>query len=166
MGTTEAPNMASPISPTVHKIPPTRDYQGGTDQQHSLCQTISNAMFRRLWIWYRGIQWKWTSMAMEDPRCMAWETHVEPPRITNVSSEHLHEHTSIGTGETHPGICRQLKRTGLDAQIILWSSERRIPRYSSTLAWMDICQSRDIPKLTTHQRNRKHHRGFPLKEFP
>ena len=28
MGTTEAPTMASPISPAVDKIPPTHDYQG------------------------------------------------------------------------------------------------------------------------------------------
>ena len=48
MGTTEAPTMASPISSTVYEIPPTRDYQGGPDQKHSLCQTISNAMVRRL----------------------------------------------------------------------------------------------------------------------
>ena len=27
-------------------------------------------------------------------------------------------------------------------------------------------QSQDIPILTTHQRNRKHHRRFPLKGFP
>ena len=48
MGTTEAPTMESPRSPTVDKIPPTHDYQGFPDQQHSLFQTISNAMFRRL----------------------------------------------------------------------------------------------------------------------
>ena len=48
MGTTEAPTMASPISLTVDKIPPTGHYQGGTNQQHSLCQTISNAMVRHL----------------------------------------------------------------------------------------------------------------------
>ena len=44
MGTKKAPTMASPRSPTVDKIPPTRDYQGGPDQQHFLCQTISNAL--------------------------------------------------------------------------------------------------------------------------
>ena len=48
MGTTEAPTMASPRSPTMDKITPTRDYQGGPDQKHSICQTISNAMVRRL----------------------------------------------------------------------------------------------------------------------
>ena len=40
--------MAWPRSPTVDEIPPTRDYQGGPYQQHRLCQTISNAMVRRL----------------------------------------------------------------------------------------------------------------------
>ena len=48
MGTTEAPTMASPRSPNVDDIPPTCCYQGGPDQQHSLCQTISNGMVRRL----------------------------------------------------------------------------------------------------------------------
>ena len=48
MGTTEAPTMALPRSPTVDKVLPTRDYQRGPEQQHSLCQTISNAMVRRL----------------------------------------------------------------------------------------------------------------------
>ena len=166
MGTTEAPTMASPRSPTVDKIHPTRDYQGGTDQQHSLCQTISNAMVRRLWIWHRGIQWKWPSMAMKNPWCMAWKTHVEPPRITSVSRDHLHDHPSIMTGVIHHGIHIQLKRTVLDAQSIFWSSERRIPRCSSTMDRMDARQSRDIPILTTHQSNRKHHRVFPLKGFP
>ena len=166
MGTTEAPTMALPRSPTVDEIPPACDYQGGPNQQHSLCQTISNALVRRLWIWHRGIQWKWPIMAMENTRCMAWETHVEPPIIPSVSSDHLHNHTSIGTGVTHPGIHRQFKRTRLDAQSIIWSSERIIPRCSSALAWMDTCQSREIRILTTHQRNRKHHRGFPLKVFP
>ena len=56
---------------------------------------------------------------MENPRCMAWETHIEPPRIPSVSSDPLNDHNSIGTGVTHPGIYRQFKRTGLDAQIIL-----------------------------------------------
>ena len=35
MGTTEAPTLASPRSPTVDKIPQTCDYQRGSDQQHS-----------------------------------------------------------------------------------------------------------------------------------
>ena len=166
MGTTEAPTMASPRSPTVDKIPPTRDYQGGTDQQHSLCQTISNTMVQRLLIWHRGIKWKWPSMVMENTWCMAWETHVEPPRITNVSSDHLNDHPSIGTGVTYPGIHRQFKRTRLDAQSIIWPSEHRIPRCISTLDWMDTRQSREIPILTTHQRNIKHHPGLPLKGFP
>ena len=48
MGNTEAPNMALPRSPTVDEIPPTCDYQGGPDKQHSLCQTISNAMIQHL----------------------------------------------------------------------------------------------------------------------
>ena len=55
VGTTEAPTMASPISSTVDEITPTCHYQGGTNQQHSLCQTISNDMVRRLWIWHRGV---------------------------------------------------------------------------------------------------------------
>ena len=57
------------------------------------------------------------------------------------------------TGVTHPGIHRQLKRTGLDAQSILCSSERRIPRCSSTMARMNARYSRDIPILTTNQSN-------------
>ena len=118
MGTTEAPTMASPISPTVDKIPQTRDYQRGPDQQHSFCQTISNAMVRRPWIWHRRIQWKWPSMAMENPWCMAWKTYVEPPRIPIVSSDHLHDHPSIGSVFTHLGINIQLSRTGMDAQSI------------------------------------------------
>ena len=166
MGTTEAQTMASPRYPTVDEIPPTCDYQGGPNQQHSLCQTIINAMVRRLWIWHRGIHLKWPSMEMENPRSMAWETHVEPPRIPSVISDHLHDHPSIGTGVTHPGIHRQFKRTGLDAQSIFWSSERKIPRCSSTMAWMDTRQSQDIPILATHQSNRNNHSRFPLKGFP
>ena len=166
MGTTEAPAIELQISPTVDEIPPTCNYQGGPNQQHSLCQTIINAMVRRLWIWHRGIQWKWPSMVIENPWCMALETHVKPPRIPSVTSDHLHDHPLIGTGVTHPGIHRQFKRTGLDAKSILWSSKRRIPHCSSTLPWMDTRQSRDISILTTHQSNRKHHFGFPLKGFP
>ena len=48
MGTATAPTMASPISPIVDEIPPTCHHQGGPNQQHSLCQTISNAISRRL----------------------------------------------------------------------------------------------------------------------
>ena len=48
MGTTEAQTMASSRYPTVDKIPPTRDYQGGPDKKHIICQTISNDMVRRL----------------------------------------------------------------------------------------------------------------------
>ena len=48
MGTTEAPAMESPRSTTVDKILPKRDYHRGPNQQHSFCQTISNAMVRRL----------------------------------------------------------------------------------------------------------------------
>ena len=140
IGTTEAPNMASPRSPTVDKIPQTCDYQRGPDQQHIFCQTISNAMVRRLWIWHRGIKWKWPSMAMENLWCIAWKTYVEPPRISSVSSDHLHDHPSIESGFTHPGIHRQLKRTGLDAQSIFRSSERRILRFSRTMARMYACQ--------------------------
>ena len=151
MGTTEAPTIAPPRSSTVDEILPTCDYQGGPNQQNSLCQTISNAMVRRLWIWHRGIQWKWPSTAMEYPRCMAWETHVEHPRIPSISSDHLHDHPSIGTGVAHPGIHRQFKRTGLDEQSILLPSERRILWCSITLAQMYTRQSRYIPILTTHQ---------------
>ena len=48
MGNTGAPTTASPRSPTVDKITPTCDYQGGPDQQYSICQTISKDMVRRL----------------------------------------------------------------------------------------------------------------------
>ena len=58
-------------------------------------------------------------MAMENPYSMAWETHVEPPRIPSVSSDHLHDYPEIGTGVTHIGIHIQFKRTGMDAQSIL-----------------------------------------------
>ena len=50
---------------------------------------------------------------------MAWETHVEPPRMPIVSSDHLHDHPENGTGVTHIGIHRQFKRTWLDTQGIL-----------------------------------------------
>ena len=137
MKTTEAPTMALKRSPTADKILSTRDHQGVPDQQHSLCQTISNAMFRRLLIWHRGIQWKLPSMMRENPWSMEWKNYVEPPRITSVSSDHIHDHPSIGTWVTHPGIHRQLKRTGIDAQSIFWSIERIIPQCSSRMAWMD-----------------------------
>ena len=58
-------------------------------------------------------------MAMENTLSVAWETHVEPPIIPIVSSDHLHDHPAIGTGVTHPGILRQFKCIGEDAQIIL-----------------------------------------------
>ena len=119
--------------------------KGVPNQQHSLCQTISNAMVWRLWIWNRGVQWKWPRMELENTLCMAWETHVEPPIIPSVRSDHLHEHPSIGTGFTHPGIKWQFKHAGMDAQSNIWSIERRISQCSSTLAWMDTRQSRDIP---------------------
>ena len=48
MGTTEAPTIASPRSPTVDEIPPTGDYQVVPYQEHSLCQTKSNAMILRV----------------------------------------------------------------------------------------------------------------------
>ena len=165
MGTTEAPAMASPRSTTLDEINRTCNYLGSTNQQHSLCQTISNTMVLRLWIWHRGIQWKWPSMVIENPCSMAWETHVEPPRIPSVRSDHIYEHLAIGTGVTHPGIHRQYKHTGIDAQIILWFIELRIPRRNSTLSWMDTSQSWDIPILTTNQSSRKNHCGFPLKGF-
>ena len=48
MGTTEDPTMAAPRYPTVDEITPTFHHQGGPNQQHGLCQTISNAIVRRL----------------------------------------------------------------------------------------------------------------------
>ena len=119
MGTTDAPTMASPRYPTVDEITPIFNYQGGPNQQHSLCQTTSNAMVRRLLIWHRGKQKKWPSMVMENPCRMAWETHVEPVRIPSVSSDHLHYHPEIGTEVTHPCIHRQFKSTGMNSQSIL-----------------------------------------------
>ena len=44
MGTTIAPTMASTRSTTVDEINSICHHQGGPNQQHSLCQTISNAM--------------------------------------------------------------------------------------------------------------------------
>ena len=34
-------------------------------------------------------------MAMENYFSVAWETQVEPPRITSISSEHVHDHQHI-----------------------------------------------------------------------
>ena len=48
MGTTTAPSMQYTRSLIVDEIPPTFQYQGGPNQQQSLCQIISNAMVRRL----------------------------------------------------------------------------------------------------------------------
>ena len=62
---------------------------------------------------------KWPSMEMYNPCSMAWETHVEPPRIPSISSDHIHDHPANGTGVPHLGIHIQFKRTVLDAQIIL-----------------------------------------------
>ena len=166
MGTTMDPTMSSTRSPTVDEIPLTCHHHGGPNQKHSLCQTMSNAMVRRLWIYHWGIQIQWTSMEMDNPLTMAWETHIEPPIIHSISSDHIYYHPANGKGVTHLSIHRQFQSTWLDAQSILWSSERIISRCSSTLAWMDTRQSQDIPILTTYQRNRKHHQGFPLKGFP
>ena len=85
---------------------------------------------------------------MENTWCMAWETHVEPPIIPSVSSDHLHEHLSIGTGVTHPGIHRQLKRTGLDSQSILWYSECKIPQCTRILQKGDINLYRKLRELS------------------
>ena len=51
-------------------------------------------------------------MSMENPFSVAWETHVGPPRIPSISSDHLHEHTENGTGVTHLGIHRHFQRIG------------------------------------------------------
>ena len=165
MGTATAPTMVSDRSPTMDETTPTCHHQGGPNKQHSLCQTISNAMVRNLWIWHWGLQWQWPSMAIDNSFSVAWETHVEPPRIPSISSDHLHDHPTNGTGVTHLCIRRQFQRTWMDAKDILRPSECIITQCSSTLAWMDTCQLRDIPILTTHQGNRKHHQGLPLTGF-
>ena len=41
MGTVTAPTMELTRSPTMDENPPTCHHQGGTNQQHSICQTIS-----------------------------------------------------------------------------------------------------------------------------
>ena len=105
---------------------PTCHHQGGPNQQRSLCQTISNAMVRRLLIWNWGLQQQWPSMAMYNSFSVAWENNVEPPRIPSISSDHLHNHPTNGTGVTHIGINRQFQRTWLDAQVILRPIELRI----------------------------------------
>ena len=48
MENTTAPNMALPISLNMDEIPPIFHHEGGPNQQHSLCQTISNAMVGHL----------------------------------------------------------------------------------------------------------------------
>ena len=48
MGSATSPTMASPRSPTMDEIPITCHHQGGPNPEHSLCQTISNNMDRRL----------------------------------------------------------------------------------------------------------------------
>ena len=96
---------------------------------------------------------------------MAWETHVEPPRIPSISSNRLHDHTTTGTWVTHIGINIQLQCTRIDTQSIIWPSERRITWCRSPLDWMYTRQEQDIPILTTYHGNRKHHHRFPLTEF-
>ena len=53
---------------------------------------------------------------MEIPCSMEWETHVEPPRIPSIRSDHLHDHPANGIGVIHLGIHRQFQRTWMDAQ--------------------------------------------------
>ena len=48
MGTATAPTMTSTRSPTMDETPQTFHHQVGPNKQHSLCQTISNAMVGRL----------------------------------------------------------------------------------------------------------------------
>ena len=48
MENTTAPNMALPRSLTMYEISPIFHDQGGPNQQHSLFQTISNAMVGNL----------------------------------------------------------------------------------------------------------------------
>ena len=76
-------------------------------------------MVQRLCIWHCGIQRKWPIMAMENPFNMAWETHVEPPRIPSISSDHIYDYPTNGTGVTYFGIHRQFQSTWMDAQSIL-----------------------------------------------
>ena len=71
---------------------------------------------------------------------MAWETHVEPPIIPSISSDHLHEYPTNGTGVTHIVINIQFQHSWLDAQVILRPSERIITQCSSTLDWMESHQ--------------------------
>ena len=41
---------------------------------------------------------------MDNSFRVAWETHVEPPIIPSISSDHLHDHPTNETGVTHLGI--------------------------------------------------------------
>ena len=75
MGTATAPTMASTRYPTMDETPTTCPYQGVPSQQHNLCQTISNAMVRRLQICYCRLQRQWPRMLMENFFIVEWETH-------------------------------------------------------------------------------------------
>ena len=140
MGTATTPTMASNRSPTMNKIPPTCHHQGGTNQQQSICQTIINSMVKRLWILYWGLQWQWPSMVMDNSFSMTWETHVDPPIILSISSDHIHDYPTNETGVTYLGIHRQFQRTWLDAKVIIQPSERKIIWCSIRLAWVETHQ--------------------------
>ena len=107
---------------------------------------------------------------MENPCNVAWETHVEPPRISSISNDHLHDHPEIGTGVTHPAIHIQFKRTGLDAQRILWYSEGIIPRCSITLPQMDIADARNSRRFNVsfpcHASGIFHRHARPFSLYP
>ena len=111
--------MESTRSPTMDETTPICHHHGGPNQKHSIFQTISNAMDRRLLICHWGLQRQWPSMSMDNSFSVAWETHVKPPRIPSISSDHLQDCLTNGTGVTHIGIHRQFQKTCLDAKGIL-----------------------------------------------